>query len=91
MLAPCVNGLVSGQLSFQLPQNSGARGKGNWPLGTGQLQSLAGYPISWRCNMTSKRASKSKSSARKERAKASGSEIHSSHGKGHAKAREGET
>jgi hypothetical protein len=91
--APCVNELVLGQLSFQLPQNSGARGKGNWPLGTGQLQSLAGYLISWHCNMTSKRASKSKSksSARKERAKASGSEIHSSHGKGHAKAREGET
>jgi hypothetical protein len=89
--APRVNELVSSQLLVQLPQNSGARGKGNWPLEMGRLQPLAGCPISWHCDMTGKRASKSKSSTRKERAKASGSEVHSSHGKGHAKAREGET
>jgi hypothetical protein len=86
---PYVNELVSSQLLVQLPQNSGARGKGNWSLETGQLQSLAGYLISWRCDITGKRASKSKSSTRKDRAKASGSEVHSGHGKGHAKAREG--
>jgi hypothetical protein len=85
-----VNKLVSSQLLFQLPQNSRARGKGNWPLETGRLQSLAGYPISWRCDITSKRASKLKSSIRKEMAKASGLEVHSSHDKGYAKARERE-
>jgi hypothetical protein len=63
------NELVLSQLSFQLPQNSGARGKGNWPLEMGQLQSLVGCLISWRCDMTSRRASKSKSGVRKERAK----------------------
>jgi hypothetical protein len=89
--APYVNELVLDQLSFQLPQNSGARGKGNWPLEMGRLHSLAGCPISWRCDMTSKRASKSKSSARKEMAKASDSEVHSSHSKGYAKDRKGET
>jgi hypothetical protein len=88
--APYVNKLVSSQLLFQLPQNSGARGKGNWPLEMGQLQSLAGCPISWRCDMTSKRASKSKSSVREEMAKASGSDVHSSRSMGYAKAREGE-
>jgi hypothetical protein len=86
---PYANELVSSQLLFQLPQNSGARGKGNWPLEMGRLQSLASCLISWRCEMTSKRASKS--SARKEGAKASGLEVHSSHGKGHAKAHKGET
>jgi hypothetical protein len=90
-LAPYVNELVSSQLLFQLPQNSGARGKGNWTLKAGQLQSLAGCPISWRCDITSKRASKSKSSVRKEMAKASGLEVHSSRGKGYAKVRKGET
>jgi hypothetical protein len=30
-----VNKLVSSQLLFQLPQNSGARGKGNWLLKNG--------------------------------------------------------
>jgi hypothetical protein len=89
--APYANELVSSQLLFQLPQNSGARGKGNWPLETGRLQSLAGCLISWRYNMTSKRASKSKSNVRKEMAKARGSKVHSSHDKGYAKAREGET
>jgi hypothetical protein len=91
MSAPYVNELVSSQLLFQLPQNSGARGKGNWPLETGRLQSLAGCPISWHCDITSKRALKSKSSVRKEMAKASGLEVHSSRGKGYAKAQEGET
>jgi hypothetical protein len=89
--APYVNELVSSQLSFQLPQNSGARGKGNWPLETGRLQSFAGCPISQHCDMTSKRASKSKSSVHEEMAKASGLEVHPSHSKGYAKAREGET
>jgi hypothetical protein len=88
--APYVNELVSSQLLFQLPQNSGARRKGNWPLETGQLQSLADCPISWHCDIPSKRASKSKSSVHKEMAKASGSEVHSSHGKGYMKAQEGE-
>jgi hypothetical protein len=75
------NELVLSQLSFQLPQNLGARGKGNWPLEMGQVQSLAGCLISWRCDMTSRRALKSKSGVRKERAKASGWEVHPSHGK----------
>jgi hypothetical protein len=56
----------------------------------GRLQSLAGYPISWRCDMTSKRVSKSKSSICKEMAKAGGLEVRSSRGKGYAKARERE-
>jgi hypothetical protein len=90
MSALYVNELVSSQLLFQLPQNLGVRGKGNWPLETGRLQSLAGCPISWRCDMTSKRASKSKSSIRKVMDKASGSEVHSSRSKGYAKAHEGE-
>jgi hypothetical protein len=90
MSAPYANKLVSSQLSFQLPQNSGARGNGNWPLEVVRLQSLAGCPISWRCDMTSKRASKLKSSVRKEMAKARDLEVHSSRGKGYAKARERE-
>jgi hypothetical protein len=57
----------------------------------GQLQSLANCPISWRCDITSKRALKSKSSVRKEMAKASGLEVHPSRSKGYVKAREGET
>jgi hypothetical protein len=55
-----------------------------------RLQSLADCPIYWRYDMTHKRASKSKSSGRKEMAKASGLEVHSSRGKGYAKARERE-
>jgi hypothetical protein len=85
--ASYANELVSSQLSFQLPQNSGARGKGNWPLETVQLQSFTGCPISQRCDKTSKGAPKSKSSVRKEMAKASGSEVHSSRGKSYTKAR----
>jgi hypothetical protein len=91
MSAQYVNELVSSQLSFQLPQNMGSRGKGNWPLEAGRLQSLAGCPISWRCDMTWKRASKSKSSIREEMAKASGLEVHLGHNKVCAKVREGET
>jgi hypothetical protein len=91
MLAPHADKLVSSQLSFQLPQNSGAREKGNWPLEVGRLQSLAGCLVSWRCDMISKRASKSKPSVRKETAKARDLGVYSSRGKGHAKAWEGET
>jgi hypothetical protein len=91
MSAPYASKLVSSQLSFQLPQNSGARGKGNWPLEVGWLQSLVGCPISWRCDLTSKRASKLKSSIRKEMAKASGLEVRSNHGRGYTKAQERET
>jgi hypothetical protein len=90
-LASYVNELVSSQLLVHLPQNSGARGKGNWPLETGQLQSLADCPISWRCDITSKRASKSKSSIRKEMTKASGLEVHSSRGRGYVEVQKGET
>jgi hypothetical protein len=57
----------------------------------GQLQSFAGCPISCCCDMTSKRASKSKSGIRGEMAKASGSEVHPSYSKVYMKAREGET
>jgi hypothetical protein len=81
--------LVSSQLSVQLPQNSGARGKGNRPSEVGRLQYLAGCPVSWRCDMISKGAMKSKPNARKVMAKARNSEICSSHGKGLARAREG--
>jgi hypothetical protein len=55
----------------------------------GRLQYLAGCPVSWRCDMTSKRATKSKLRTRKEMAKARNLEIYSSRGKGHARAREG--
>jgi hypothetical protein len=89
-LASHANELVLSQLSFRLPQNSGARGKGNWPLEAGQLQSFVSCLISWRCNMTGKRASKSKSSVRKEMAKASGLEVHPSCSKVYAKVRERE-
>jgi hypothetical protein len=91
MLAPYADKLVLSQLSFQLPQNSGARGKENWPSEVDRLQSLAGCPISWRCDMISKRASKLKSSIRKEMAKARDLEVYSSRGKGYAKARKRET
>jgi hypothetical protein len=91
MSAPYVNELFSSQLLVQLPQNSGAGGKGNWPLEAAWPQSLVECPISWRCDITSKRASKSKSSVRKEMAKASGLEVHPSRSKGYMKAREGET
>jgi hypothetical protein len=37
----CTGKLDSSQLSLQLPQNSGASGKGNWSL-SGQLQPAAG-------------------------------------------------
>jgi hypothetical protein len=57
----------------------------------GRLQSLAGCLISWRYDMISKRASKLKSSIRKETAKARNLEVYSSRGKGHAKAWERET
>jgi hypothetical protein len=89
--APYANELVSSQLSFRLPQILGARGKGNWPLETCRLQSFVGCPISQRCDMTSKRASKSKRSICEEMAKASGLEVHPSRSKGYAKAREEET
>jgi hypothetical protein len=89
MLAPYAEVLVSSQLSVQLPQNSGARGKGNWPSELGQLQYLAGCPVSWRYDMISKRATKSKPNARKVMAKARNLEIYSSRGRGLARAREG--
>jgi hypothetical protein len=89
MLAPCAERLVSSQLSVQLPQNLGPRGKGNWPSEVGRLQYLAGCPVSWRCDMISKRATKSKPNARKVMAKARNLEIYSSRGKGRARAREG--
>jgi hypothetical protein len=90
-LAPYADKLVSSQLSVQLSQNSGARGKGNWPSEVGRLQYLAGCPVSWRCDMISKQATKSKLSTCEEMAKAKNSEIRSSHGKGHAKVRGRET
>jgi hypothetical protein len=68
----------------QLPQNLGARGKGNWPLKTSRLQSFVGCSISWCCVMTSKRASKSKS------AKAYAGEMAKVTSKVHAKVSEGE-
>jgi hypothetical protein len=88
-LAPYTEKLVSSQLSVQLSQNSGARGKENWPSEVGQLQYLASCPVSWRCDMISKRATKSKLNAHKEMARARNLEIYSNHGKGHARAREG--
>jgi hypothetical protein len=45
--------LVSSQLSVQLPENSGARVKGNWPSEVSRLQYLAGCSISWHCDMIS--------------------------------------
>jgi hypothetical protein len=57
----------------------------------GWLQYLTGCPISWRYDMTGKRAMKSKLSTRKEMAKARNLEIYSSRGKGYAKARGRET
>jgi hypothetical protein len=88
--ASYTNEPVLSQLSFQLPQNSGARRKGNWPLETGWLQSFDGYPISWHRDMTSKRALKLKSGVCEEMAKASGLEVHPSRSKVHAKVQEGE-
>jgi hypothetical protein len=67
--------LVLSQLSVQLPQNSGARGKGNWPSEVGRLQYLTGCPVSWHCDMISKQATKLKPDARKVMAKARNSEI----------------
>jgi hypothetical protein len=90
-LAPYADKLVSSQLSVQLSQNSGARGKGNWPSEVSRLQYLAGCPASWRCDMISKRATKSKLSTGKETAKARNLEICSSRGKGHAKVQGRET
>jgi hypothetical protein len=90
-LAPNADSLVSSQLSVQLSQNSGARGKGNWPSEVGRLEYLAGCPISWRCDMISERATKSKLSTYKETAKARNLEIRSSRDKGHAKVRGRET
>jgi hypothetical protein len=87
MLAPYAEKLVSSQLSVQLSQNSGARGKGNWPSEVGWLQYLASCPVSWRCDMTSKQVTKSELSTRKEIAKARNLESHSSHIEGYAKAR----
>jgi hypothetical protein len=81
--------LVSSQLSAQLPQNSGARGKGNRPLEVGRLQYLAGCPVSRCCDMISKRATKSKPNVRKVMARARNLEIYSNRGKGRAKAWEG--
>jgi hypothetical protein len=81
--------LVLSQLSVQLPQNSRARGKGNWPSEVGRLQHLAGYPVSWRYDMISKRATKSKPNAHKVMARARNSEIYSSRGKGLVRTQEG--
>jgi hypothetical protein len=81
--------LVSSQLSVQLPQNSGARGKGNWPLEVGRLQYLAGCPISWRCDMIRKRATKSKPNTCEAMARARNLEIYFNRSKGRAKAWEG--
>jgi hypothetical protein len=53
------------------------------------LQYLAGCPISWRCDMISKRATKSKPNTRKVVARARDLEIYSNHNKGRAKAWEG--
>jgi hypothetical protein len=81
--------LVSSKLLVQLPQNSGARGKGNWPSEVGRLQYLAGCPISWRCDTIDKRATKSEPNMRKAMARAGNWEVYSNHGLGHAKAWEG--
>jgi hypothetical protein len=90
-LAPYADKLVSSQLSVQLSQNLGARGKGNWPSEVGRLQYLTGYPVSWRCDVISKRAMKSKLSTCKGTAKARNLEIRSIRGKGHARVRGRET
>jgi hypothetical protein len=74
------------QLSVQLPQNSGARWKGNWPSEVHRLQYLASCPISWRCDMISRRATKSKPNTRKVKARARNWEIRSIHSKGGAPA-----
>jgi hypothetical protein len=78
-----MNELVLSQLSIQLPQNSGARGKGKCSLKTGRLQSFAGYPISWCGVMTRKRGSKSKSAEAfvREMTKANDLEVRLSHSK----------
>jgi hypothetical protein len=78
--------LVSSQLLVQLPQNSRARGKGNWPSEVSRLQYLTGCSISWRCDMISKRATKSKPNTRKVMARAKNLEIYSNRSKGRAKA-----
>jgi hypothetical protein len=81
--------IVSSKLLVQLPQNSGARGKGNWPSEVGRLQYLAGYSISWCRDTISKRATKSKPNTRKATARAENWEVYSNHGLGRAKAWEG--
>jgi hypothetical protein len=81
--------LVSSQLSVQLPQNSGARGKGNWPSEVSRLQYLAGCRISWRCDVISKQTTKSKPNTRKVMAGARNWEIYSNRSKERAKAWEG--
>jgi hypothetical protein len=90
MSASYPNELVLSQLSFQLPQYLGARGKGNWPLEAGRLQSFSSCPISWRCGMTSKRALKSKSGVHEEMAKSSELEVHPSRSKVYVKVQERE-
>jgi hypothetical protein len=55
----------------------------------GRLQYLAGCPISWRCDMISKRATKSKPNTRKVMARARNLEIYSNRSKEHVKAWEG--
>jgi hypothetical protein len=55
----------------------------------GRLQHLAGCPISWRCDMISKRATKLKPNTRKVMARARNLEIYSNRSKGHVKAWEG--
>jgi hypothetical protein len=61
-------------------------GKGNWPSEMSWLQYLTGCPISWRCDMISKRATKSKPNTHKVMARARNWEIFSNRSKGHAKA-----
>jgi hypothetical protein len=89
MLAPYMEKLVSSQLSVQLSQNSGARGKGIWPLEVGRFQYLASCLLNRRCDMTSKRATKSKLNDRKEMDRARNLDIYSTRGKGRARAWEG--
>jgi hypothetical protein len=89
MSAPYAEKLVSSQLSVQLPQNSGARRKGNWPSEVGRFQYLASCPLSRRCDMISKRATKSKPNDCKEMARAKNWEIHSTRSKRHVRAQEG--
>jgi hypothetical protein len=79
--------LVSSQLSIQLPQNSGARGKGNWPSEVSRLQYLTGCLISWRYDMISNRATKSKANTRNVVARARNWEIRSTRSKGSMPAR----